>query len=138
MSTRSNIKVTGQFGEDLWFYRHSDGYPEGAMPLIQKFMGYVRDKRIRTDKSQACGWLIMLGNQEYERCGLEPGHDVNISGWQVGSIEPTTGEHGDIEFLYEIHLDPLALKINGHSVDWEKDPEQIGEEISNLENVDSE
>ena len=40
MSTRANIKVKDSY-DTLWFYRHSDGYPEGAIPTIDKFMQLV-------------------------------------------------------------------------------------------------
>ena len=101
MSTRCNIKVVE--GKDvLWFYRHSDGYPEGAMPVLKEFLKHLKSGAIRDNLSQASGWLVYLGAKEY---GL---HDPNIvdgfSGWKVGAIEPTTGQHGDIEYLYTIDL----------------------------------
>jgi len=107
MSTRCNIKVTD--GEDtLWFYRHSDGYPEGAMPLLKTFMEYVKSGAIRDNLSQACGWLIYLGAKEY---GLhEPDIKIGFNGWKVGAIEPTIGQHGDIEYLYTIDLQKKTIE----------------------------
>ena len=46
MSTRANILVKDAFGEKLWFYRHSDGYPSGALPLLRVFMKAVKEKII--------------------------------------------------------------------------------------------
>lgn len=108
MSTRCNILVRdGE--EELWFYRHSDGYPEGAMPLLQEFMEYVKSGAIRDNISQASGWLVYLGAKEY---GLhDPDKIDGFSGWKVGSIEPTTGQHGDIEYLYVIDLDKKTITI---------------------------
>ena len=108
MSTRCNITVSE--GKDtLWFYRHSDGYPEGAMPTLDKFMQAVADGKIRTNISQASGWLVWFGSQEYG--SKEPSHE-GFDGWKVGSIEPTTGEHGDIEYLYKIDLDNLTVSYH--------------------------
>jgi hypothetical protein len=120
MSTRANILVKG-YKESLWFYRHSNGYPEGAMPILNTFMNYVAEGRIRNNPSQAAGWLILLGAKEYGQeywCTMEkiwkkgnvfePG--LNNSGWKVGAIEPTTAQHGDIEYLYELDLKKNQLK----------------------------
>ena len=105
MSTRANIKLTDEFGDTLWFYRHSDGYPEGAMPTLNKFLDYVKDGKIRDNVGQAAGWLILLGHQEYQAEGYAtPEPRGGGYGWKVGAIEPTTGEHGDIEWLYTINL----------------------------------
>jgi len=115
MSTRANIKITDGYA-DLWFYRHSDGYPEGTLPTLNKFMEWLKDDRIRGNVGQAAGWLILLGIQEYATGNYgypdgneplkdaQPGHDTNCFGWKIGAYEPTTGQHGDIEYLYTIDL----------------------------------
>ena len=109
MSTRCNIKVVE--GKDtLWFYRHSDGYPDGALPLLNKFMKYLEEGKIRDNLSQACGWLILLGAQEYGQSieKLETS-DSDSFNWKVGAIEPTTEQHVDIEYLYTIDLEKKTL-----------------------------
>ena len=108
MSTRANIVLTDDSGDKLWFYRHSDGYPEGAMPVLDKFLSWVKEGRIRNNIGQAAGWLIMLGNAEY-KAGQEPSTE-GFSGWKVGSIEPTTEQHDDIEYLYTIDLDKKTIE----------------------------
>lgn len=64
MSTRAGIIVKDKF-ESIHFYRHSDGYPEGTLPTLEKFLNLVKEKKIRNNASQASGWLIMIGAQEY-------------------------------------------------------------------------
>ncbi len=122
MSTRANI-ILKDGDEQLFFYRHSDGYPEGALPLLEKFLEMVKNRNLRDNLSQSAGWLIMLGAIEYNSIlpyKLQPENypgqkrysDLstvrppanNGSDWKVGSIEPTTGIHGDIEWLYTIDL----------------------------------
>jgi hypothetical protein len=94
MSTRANIIITD--GEDkLYFYRHSDGYPEGTMPTLEKFLAMVKNGQIRDNTCQSAGWLIMIGYDEYKE--YQPD-------WKVGAYEPTTGIHGDIEYLYVVDL----------------------------------
>jgi hypothetical protein len=108
MSTGANVIIKDGYGEELWFYRHSDGYPQGTLPSLNKFMDWLRAGRIRNNASQAAGWLIIIGNQEYNR-GLEPGTENSMSGWKVGAYEPTAGQHGDIEYLYTIDLAAKTL-----------------------------
>lgn len=114
MSTRAQIIVKDADSEQ-WFYRHSDGYPEGTMPTLEKFLGWIKDKRIRDNVEQSCGWLVLIGHQEYleyaEGDGpFEPGHDINMSGWKAGAYEPCAPvRHGDIEYLYTIDLSKRTI-----------------------------
>lgn len=125
MSTRANIVVTDNH-TTLWFYRHSDGYPEGAMPLLEKFLDAVKSGAIRDNTSQAAGWLVIFGAQEYadrkefgsgkpdrsEWSLLQDHLPVRgMMSWNVGSIQPTSGQHGDIEYLYVINLKDKTIEI---------------------------
>ena len=65
MSTRANIIIKDEHSQ-LIFYRHSDGYPEGALPTLNKFMDWVKAGKIRDNVDQASGWLILIGAQEYD------------------------------------------------------------------------
>lgn len=62
MSTRCNI-IVKDGRDELIFYRHSDGYPEGAMPTLETFLALVKEGKVRSNVSQAAGWLILLGGQ---------------------------------------------------------------------------
>lgn len=125
MSTRAQIIITDGH-DDLWFYRHSDGYPEGTMPTLEKFLDYVKQGKIRDNTEQAAGWLVLIGAQEYDQIYdfekqikgklgelkyhkktmkefFEP--QGGMSGWKCGAYEPCLPEeHGDIEYLYEVNL----------------------------------
>lgn len=109
MSTRANILVKDKYDE-LWFYRHSDGYPEGAMPVLEKFLEWLKSGLIRDNVGQAAGWLILLGHREYDK-QLVPQVEDRYLGWKVGSIEPTTAQHGDIEWLYTIDLVTKTIDV---------------------------
>jgi len=124
MSTRCNIIITDKSKDKLIFYRHSDGYPEGTLPTLKKFMSWVRDEKIRNNVPQAAGWLIMIGATEYGSVYVgagkyeqkptvtEPQIDLDhITGWQVGAYEPTTDIHSDIEYLYTLDLSKLTITV---------------------------
>jgi len=71
MSTRANVILAKPSWDDyLLFYRHSDGYPEGTLPHLEQFMGWVKEDRIRDNVSQSAGWLVMLGALEYRQYQL--------------------------------------------------------------------
>lgn len=115
MSTRANILLKDRYDNQLWFYRHSDGYPDGALPILKTFMQAITDGKIRDNLSQAGGWLILLGAEEYE-IGYRD-FDKNNPGdyhkhWKCGAIEPTTDQHGDIEYLYTLDLGQKTIKIH--------------------------
>ncbi len=99
MSTRANIIIKDNYSK-LWFYRHSDGYPEGTLPTLNQFLNMVKSGEIRDNVGQAAGWLIVIGYEEY----AESRETYKGSRWKVGAYEPTTGQHWDIEYLYTIDL----------------------------------
>lgn len=133
MSTRANIvlieqgiytdyetKKTVQYKEKLYFYKHSDGYPEGTMKIIDMFMMWLTEGRIRDNVSQSGGWLIILGAVA-SGFKANPGsiNDLTGLGWKVGSIEPTTEIHGDIEYRYDLYLKTREVKIYERRGDWD-------------------
>lgn len=143
MSTRANVIITDGYSK-LYFYRHSDGYPEGTMPSLKKFLSYVKSGKIRNNVSQSAGWLIIIGAEEYKGHHLEGDAWLELSeeqekeyqnkiptvpkDWKVGAYEPTSGIHGDIEYLYVIDLTEMKIKRprnwkKWQSEAWKKDEE---------------
>jgi len=128
MSTRCQVIVKDQEVEQ-WFYKHSDGYPEGTMPQLELFLKWVKEGTIRDNVEQSCGWLIIIGAIEYQTLqeGLFTESDkksyerndkkvfealttFSPKDWKVGSFEPCPPEqHGDIEYLYTIDLDKQEI-----------------------------
>ncbi len=113
MSTRCQVKIVDAYNE-LWFYRHSDGYPDGALPTLRKFMQWVADGQIRDNVEQAAGWLVIIGNDEYSEVGSgypEPQPD-GYSGWKVGAYEPSVPRfHGDIQYFYILDLEAKTITV---------------------------
>lgn len=123
MSTRANIKIIDSSppNDALWFCRHNDGYPEGVKDTLSKFMMWLRTEVIRDNVSQAAGWLIALGIEEKKelrkatkrmRLNSSPfkPDDDPMTGWKVGMYEPSTGRHGDIDYLYVIDVHEKTLR----------------------------
>lgn len=102
MSTRCNI-LFKDGKEKLWFYRHSDGYPECAGKDLELFVKNYTDNVYRLNIGQSAGHLIVRGHNEYAK------YTHNL--WKVGAYEPTTGQHGDIDYLYTIDLQKRVLSI---------------------------
>jgi len=127
MSTRANIILKSQ-SEKMWFYRHSDGYPEGTMPTLNLFLKWMKEGKIRNNLPQGSGWLILIGAMEYnalpaftvEKEEYAPGEfieQVSVESiqdpkdWKAGAYEPTTGQHGDIEYLYTVDMDTMTITL---------------------------
>lgn len=107
MSTNAVIIIEDKLGNTQYFYRHSDGYPPFCGESLKTFLRWLIDKRIRDNTSQAAGWLIMLGNSEYE-VGPTP------VDWKVGAYEPGSR---DITGNYYYVIDLAKKEIRCYSND---------------------
>lgn len=127
MSTRSQIIIKDEYDEQ-WFYRHSDGYPSGNLPQLQKLIKWYHEGLIRRNVEQSAGWLILIGAREYDHDhDFKDGKVIEIpkkditkpskddySSWKCGSYEISVPrEHGDIEYLYTINTKDETLTIKG-------------------------
>lgn len=146
MSTRANIIIKDSYSH-LFFYRHSDGYPDGVKPSLDKFCELLKEGKIRNNVSQGAGHLILIGMAEYNNAptfevetdkGTSTGvgygkiatyepakekYNPACTEWKVGAYEPTTGLHGDIEHLYVVDLQTMEWNEIPSSEwsDWAQD-----------------
>jgi len=119
MATRANILIKDDT-DTLYFYRHWDGYPDCVLSSLETFLTWLKEGKIRGSVIQAAGWLIILGANEYKRNQM-PGDDQDgkseaaqmlgdlvpgqpLNNWKIGAYEPTTGIHGDVEYIYTVDL----------------------------------
>lgn len=115
MSTRAQV-IIKDASTSIWFYRHSDGYPEGTLPSLRRFLDLVSSGRIRRDAMQASGWLVLIGAEEYNNplMRASSGKETYTSlKWKVGAYEPCDSfMYVDIEYLYTIDLrnDSITIK----------------------------
>lgn len=56
MSTRANVIIKSG-GEELVFYRHSDGYPESCGEDLKAFVADYKSGAMRFSLCQSAGWL---------------------------------------------------------------------------------
>jgi hypothetical protein len=121
-----NITKTKQ----MFFYRQSDGNPERVLPVLKVFMKWIKEGKLRGNLGQCSGWLTILGAIEYnnipkylyfkEKLGYSELNTVLMPRmWKCGSFEPTTGIHGDIEYLYELDINNLELNVKKVSYTFE-------------------
>jgi len=120
MGTRCNILITDANGSELWIYRHNDGYPEQVLPQLNELMNKVKEGLLRDNVGQFTGWLIVIGNKEYKRTRALPNKTKKPKwgSWKCGAYEPTTGQHGDIDFMYWVDLESKTV-THSPSIDWE-------------------
>lgn len=125
MSTRCQVIIKDEYDDEVWFYRHSDGYPNVVMPTLEKFLDWVKSGKIRDNAEQASGWLVILGHLEYRGPGkvltkaygvserlCEPSGkpDQTGMGWKVGAYEPCPPvRHDDIDYLYTVDLEKKTI-----------------------------
>lgn len=101
MSTRATIIVTDRYAS-LYFYRHSDGYPEGVEESLGRFCEMIKSGKIRNNINQAAGWLVVIGREEYLKGGYLS-EDAGMA-WKVGAYEPTNVVDGFVEHVYTVDV----------------------------------
>ena|SRR3990167_5407432 len=110
MSTRANI-IIKDARTTLYFYRHSDGYPEYCGKDLEKFVNNYSDNTYRDNVQQSAGHLIVRGYQEHNAAKAQYGSSYNKSfAWKVGNYEPTDTLHCDVEYIYIIDLEHKTLE----------------------------
>jgi hypothetical protein len=120
----------------LIFYRQNDGHPDGILPVLQVFMKWISEGRLRNKLGQCGGWLTILGAIEYnnipkylyfkERLGFIELNALPFPRlWRCGSFEPATSISGDIDYLYEIDISLPQLITK--KVSYEEDGKQVFE-----------
>ena len=103
MSTRCQIDfvvIDGKFEERRRIYRHSDGYPSGVVPDLQKFATWLTSgpqARSLDDIEYTAANFIYWSKKEMEKYG--EGY-VKL-GYGVCGIEDKDF-HTDIEYYYEV------------------------------------
>lgn len=114
MSTRSQIKVKGS---EVMIYKHSDGYPEGVIPVLKPILErFVAERGNEPDYALA---QIMRAfarhDEEYRKKRLEEAEDEivknmykqpRMTGWGLDTVR-----HGDIEYLYKVDLEERVIYV---------------------------
>jgi hypothetical protein len=128
MSTRSQLRFTDEKTDRVsQVYRHSDGYPEGIIPLLEHLQELLHATGTHRDSGYAAAQFILLDKLRYiERTfGCEDGlysdlpdtieavldpeswEDLNRTPSYLlghGVEDPSCGIHGDEEYIYVVEL----------------------------------
>ena len=90
MATRCNVQISDK-DTSLWIYRHWDGYPECTRVELEEIL--------KTRHPQSANELGDL-----------------LVGEFGSNYRYTEGEHGDIEYLYQIYIGELYYTIHTISI----------------------
>lgn len=128
MSTRAQIclkRDTAGFKETggIYIYKHSNGYPEGVMPILSEFVTRFVKERGNDAPYLLCQIVrafaavdresviqAVIKNDKYGTpSGLDRfAYGGDYTGWGLDTIE-----HDDIEYLYEVDSATGKVYING-------------------------
>lgn len=118
MSTSAQIDLVDNDGSKLSFYCHCDGYPEGVVPHLKKFVGMIKDGKIRNNLLQSAGWLLVIGKEAFEemcRQHLKERPDSGeitrrMYGWKVGLFESIpTDQDFDCDYHYVVNVETCEI-----------------------------
>jgi hypothetical protein len=122
MSTRCQIgiyetadKKTNEY--DVLLYKHTDGYPEGVIPILEPIVKRFAKDRGISDTEYAAAWILYEFMEEHVKYNIEASKEYKH--------KPSDGKdflshgicgnkqlHGDIEYFYAVYPD----RIEAHKV----------------------
>ena len=137
MSTRANIGIKG---EDIYIYKHHDGYPHETLPVLEEVVddfinsshsspsyllaqimrGFARRDAERRKRQLAEAKEIVenpekaSSEQHLDTCKryLKYSNSPRMGGWGI-----TDSKAGDIEYYYEVDLENNFIIINDYSTE---------------------
>jgi hypothetical protein len=116
MSTRCQIGIYETQGQDIGkpsvlLYKHSDGYPDGVLPIIEPFLKDFKAKRGLDDFEYCAAWLLysLMAEAMKQRAQYAKRNDkypsiLDYTGYGIGSVF-----YWDIEYYYRVHPNELRV-----------------------------
>lgn len=98
MSTRASV-IVKDANDKLFFYQHSDGYPDGLGKTLVEFLESDKAKKQKYDLEYFAGVMLMEVNRDYI--------ENNLS---LPDLVPALGLHGDESYQYIIDVDNFILE----------------------------
>lgn len=105
MSTRCNIHFTDRSGEVYAnIYRHSDGYPEGVLPDLEKFFADVAaqvpgDTRFSDPEFLAAKYVVW---EAWQMAGIQAADPLQVAPLAFISVGIMTQDAGDAAYIYTV------------------------------------
>lgn len=100
-------------------YKHSDGYPDGVLPILEPFLKQFKEVRGMGDTEYLSAWTLhalmedsVKHSIETRKWLIENKMSVDTmpeNGMQGVGFSICSGLHGDIEYLYKIYPDVLEV-----------------------------
>lgn len=128
MSTRCNIGIYEAGDSPInkpyaLLYKHSDGYPDGIIPVLQPFCERFRDGRGLEDTEYLAAWLLfefMAEHREWEKDFAKKHGKSAIDGMSFCGFGICGDRqlHGDIDYYYRVDPDKITV-LAPHGL-WEK------------------
>lgn len=119
MSTRAQIgfyeSVTQKIEKpEVMIYKHSDGYPNGVLPLLEEFCTKYAKSRGLSDTEYAGAWYLYALIDEHVKSMKElaknyPSLNRNKDGHDYLGHGICKVFHGDIEYFYRVHPNEIMV-----------------------------
>lgn len=105
MSTRANVIVENEH-LSIYLYQHCDGYPKYLGGIIAEFLRSEEAQEYKGELMNLAGALMLYSAKKAPRPGYMP-----------SILVPTSGIHGDIQYLYTINSETLEMTTEGEDHD---------------------
>jgi len=112
MSTRCNIHFHGWDRTLSNIYRHSDGYPEGVLPDLERFFtelaAATNDPRFDSAEQLAARYIVWQALElavDYDFSGEKMKKTPKACKFDFLGVSPCLEDHGDIEYTYKVDCD---------------------------------
>ena len=133
MSTRCHIAIYTSKGaaksdnHHALLYKHSDGYPEGMLPILEPFLKQFKEVRGMGDTEYLAAWTLHALMKESLQHSMETRkylieqhggcETIPENGMQGVGFGICAQMHGDIEYIYKIY--PNVLEVFERKGTWE-------------------
>lgn len=94
---------------DVLVYKHSDGYPEGIMPMLVKFLRKNGAIGRRTDTEYLSAWFLYFLIKEHVKEMTPFAKKYNKDPEDFLGHGISDGFHGDIEYFYAVYPEKVLI-----------------------------
>jgi hypothetical protein len=127
MSTRAHIAFYSEKDQPLkdWdalIYKHSDGYPEGTLPLLKEFCEAFNKQRGLEDSEYASARYVARLATERDEQLAEYRNPIAMEEFDFLGIGISKQLHGDIEYFYAVFPNRIEVyRLNQDSWEFKKE-----------------
>ncbi len=123
MSTRAVYTFKDKWTE-YHVYRHSDGYPEGAVKWISAAIPFAWELPRFEAGDFGCAFIAADRMRSKERGYMQGGSTSLMPNGPIKSVAP-----GDINYRYEIECESGAIVVTAFKTSYWKDADRVEEKL---------